>query len=73
MEWKIPLDIMSAGELLKKYPTEAEYLEYIYDDYVECVQHCLPRVQKRAARFNWTLYLLAASAIILLVMKFGGA
>ncbi len=73
LDWKMPTDLFDSDEIIRKYPTEKEFLKYVHHEYVISISHCLPRVDKRAKRFNWTLYLLAASAIVLLVIKFGGA
>ncbi len=71
LAWKIPYDQFSS-ENLKKYKTEEEFLEYLNDDHVAATRHCTKYVSLRAKRFSWTLYLLSAGAIILMVIKFGG-
>jgi hypothetical protein len=71
LEWKMPYDEFSS-EALKKYKTEEEFLEYLNDDHIVATQHCLKYVSLKARRFTWTLYLLSAGAIILMVIKFGG-
>lgn len=72
LKWMIPHDLYPSEAIYKKYKTEIKFLEYIHDDYIECINLCLPSVDKRAKRFNWTIYLLASGVIILMVLKLGG-
>lgn len=71
--WKIPHDLDDSNKLYKKYNSELEFLEYLHDDFIGAIQHCLPAVDKKARKFNWAIYLLAAGIIMLLVIKYGGS
>ena len=70
--WKIPHDLDDSGKLYKKYENEKAFLEYLHDDFIGAINHCLPAVDKKSKRFNWIIYLLAVGVIMLLVIKYGG-
>ncbi|HKR81890.1 MAG TPA: hypothetical protein VJR27_02730 [Candidatus Saccharimonadales bacterium] len=71
--WQISHDLEDSQKLYKKYEAEKDFLEYLHDDFIGAIGECLPRVEKKSKRFNWTIYLLAAGVIILLVIKYGGS
>lgn len=71
-DWKIPHDLYDSGSLYKKFEDEKAFLEYLHDDFIVAINHCLPAVNRKTKRFNWTIYLLAVGVIILLVIKYGG-
>lgn len=70
--WKIPHDLEDSTTLYKKHENELSFLEYIHDDYIGAINTCLPKVDSKSKKFNWTIYLLAAGVIMLLVIKYGG-
>lgn len=74
VEWKVPHNISNAKTLLgdKNHNTEESFLEYLNDDYATVNNFCNTLVSRKCRRFNWTLYLLAAGVIIVMVIKFGG-
>jgi hypothetical protein len=71
LDWLIPTDIQSSKNVLRLYPTEKEHMEYIFDEYVTCINYINPRISKRSKAFNLSLYLLLSS-VILLIVTFGG-
>lgn len=72
MEWKIPHNVETSLELKHKYKTEQALLEYLHDDYVGVIRHCLPLITKRSKRVNIPIYLVIIGVTIVLVVKFGG-
>lgn len=70
--WKVPGEPDTGDGIVEKYPEESAYLKFIIGQYVECIDHCMEVVDRRTGRFNWALYLLSGSAIMLLIIKFGG-
>jgi hypothetical protein len=72
VEWLIPLDLPEVEKLHKRHQTLESFLEYIINDYVECIKHCLSKVKIRTARFNWAIYTLVVGVIVLMVLKFRG-
>lgn len=73
LQWRIPSDLAQTSKLLTSYDTELEFLEYLNDDYSAVAQYCAQCVDKKSKMFDKALYFLEAGAIILLVLKFGGA
>lgn len=71
--WQIPHDLQDSAKLYATFESEKEFLGYIHDDYVGAIKACLPRVDTKARKFNWAIYLLAAGVIILLLIKYGGS
>lgn len=72
MDWKIPSDPDDVQALKTKFSTEKDYLKFIVDDYLMCIHFCKNLSEKRVGRFNWAIIALSVSAIMLLVIKFGG-
>lgn len=73
LEWKMPYDQYLTAELKARFRSSKDFLVYLNDDHVEAVKHCQKYVGIRGKRFTWTIYLLSVGAIILMVIKFGGA
>ena len=72
-EWKTPGNAESPQRLRTDNANYVRYLERVIDDYNQAVTDNIALVTKRSKRFNWALYLLALSSMMLLTMKFGGA
>lgn len=70
--WQIPHDLEDSTTLFNKHENELSFLKYMHDDYINAINKCLPKVDSKARKFNWTIYLLAAGVIMLLVIKYGG-
>ncbi|HMH70617.1 MAG TPA: hypothetical protein VK502_04405 [Candidatus Saccharimonadales bacterium] len=70
--WRIPCDFEGHKKTIRKYPSELALLECIHDDYIGAINDANTVVTKRARRFNWTIYLLSAGVIIILLVKYGG-
>lgn len=64
--WRFPHDFENAAYILKKaHSDEDEYLEYLHDDLVKDVNANLAITSPKLKKFNWSVYLLSAGAIIL--------
>lgn len=74
VHWIFPHDNRSAQEWEadKNYPTYYDFLRYLHDDYNTANVHCEKIVSNKCKKFNWSIFLLAAGVIILMVIKFGG-
>jgi hypothetical protein len=70
--WQIPVEIADVTNIPARWQNEKSFLEYVRNEYVRCINHCNKYVVNRGRRFNWTIYLLSAGAIIVLLLKFGG-
>jgi len=72
--WQLPHDFTKSDEMLsdKNRNTYLSFLKYMHNDYCEVNDTCNQIVSKKCKKFNWTIYLLAAGVIILMVIKFGG-
>lgn len=73
VEWLIPLDLSEAEKLHKRYKTLESFYEYIIEDYIGCIKHCLTKHKTRSNVFNAALYSLIVGVIILMVIKFRGS
>ncbi len=74
VEWKMPHSLSKAKQLLgnKNNDTEQSFLEELHDDYTSVNGYIMPLVGHKCKKFNWTVFLLAAGVIIIMVIKFGG-
>lgn len=74
VQWSFPHNLKSAKEILtdKNISTEDEFLEYIHDDFVIVNGRNNSIVTSKCKKFNWSVYLLSAGVIIIMVIKFGG-
>ncbi len=72
--WKFPHDLQSADAHLnnKNYDSEESFLKILHDDYIVVNKHNSEIVTNKYKKFNWTIFLLAAGVIIVMVIKFGG-
>lgn len=48
------------------------FLEKLHDDYCSVNKYCLNLVSGKCRKFNWSLYVLSAGVITIMVIKFGG-
>lgn len=74
VDWKLPHDFTKADDMLadKNRNTPQSFLKYLHNDLCEVNDYCNKIVTRKCRKFNWTVYLLAAGVIILMVIKFGG-
>jgi len=71
VDWSLPLEVKELTNQKKKLPNELEFLEYIRNEYLECIKHCLSQYERRMKQFDRTIYVLVAGVIMLLVIKLG--
>lgn len=72
VQWKIPCDFERCKDMACTHSTELKMARYIHDEYLSVLNYCIPLVDKKAKKFNLTIYLLSASVIIVLLIKYGG-
>lgn len=71
--WKQAHGFVRSTKLLKTYATEREFLQYLNNDYATINKHNATVITPKLKRFNWIVYLLSAGAILVLLIKYGGA
>lgn len=73
MDWTIPHNLENSKEIYnnKNYGSELKFVEYLHDDFIDSIQACRPKVEKKTKMFNQAVYILLAGVIILMVIKFG--
>lgn len=74
VSWKMAHDFSKAQQWFvdKNRNTERAFLEYLHDDYCHVNAECLKIVSSRCTKFNWSLFMLSAGVIMVMVIKFGG-
>jgi hypothetical protein len=72
MPWLIPVTLQEVEDIDERYEDTQAFLKFVKKDYIECINHCMKKVEPRAKRFDTAIYLLMLGVIIVLVIKFGG-
>jgi hypothetical protein len=72
VQWRIPCDFEKFENMKKKFSSEIALTEYVHNEYVSAIAHCLPLVSMKSRRFNTTIYFLSVGVIIILLLKYGG-
>lgn len=72
IEWSIPGDSGLYKDVKQKYDNYIEYLNVVHAEFATCVDKITKPISKRSKAFNFVLYTLSLSIIVLLVLKNGG-
>lgn len=74
--WYVPGDMEEIEQINNgsdnRYETDEKFLLFLRKDYLESSYKCIQIINRRANWVNWGLYILLASVIILIALKYGG-